>query len=231
MTACGKKVEPSPPVPLPPVAAPAVAPAPLRVVDFDVAKLTSEHGVANKDEYIPVSRLKKEPFRVAVLATWCPYSLMFLEHAKNDPSIAAEYLLVVYEDEFSAKVKSEEKKDETSSDDAKSLLDAPENRGRMVWDADEALKFGLPIYVIKSGTFRSEIEGFPTRLSCSQGVCSKAGLAISEAKAIARSHPEMLEEIKAQLPETHRQRVENDPELLISVLAKIVIDQEGKSEK
>lgn len=222
LAGCGKANQ------VPPPAAPEPVIAPAKIANFDVAKLTSKYGVASKEEYIHVAGLRNEPFRVAVLATWCPYSQQFLEHARNDPEIAAEYLLVVYEDEFLRKVKSEERDGNITSIDATALIAAPENKGRMVWDANEVLRFGLPIYVVRSGTFMSEVTGFPTRLTCSQGACSKAGLAFSEAKSIARSDPELLARIKENLPATERHRVESNPELLVTNVARVI---QQRSEK
>lgn len=222
-TACSKKIEEAPaplPVPAPPKSA----------FVFDVAKLKSEYGVAVKEPYQPVSHLRHEPYRVAVLATWCSFSLQFLEEAKKDPSIAAEYLMVVYEDEFSRKVRSAVKSGEITKEKADALIDAPENRGKMVWQVDEALKFGLPIYVVKPDTFEREVRGFPTRLLCSLGECAETGLSLIETKSIVRSHPEMIEEVIATLPPEMRARARQNPEALITALAKEFDKQQRTSD-
>lgn len=228
VTGCKKEEEssrPSIPVPAPVVVpeTPKLAP----VAPFEVAKLETQYGEAYKDDYLPVYTVRSDPFRVAVLATWCPFSIEFVERAARNAKLGSEYLLVVYEDEFIKKVRAELREGNITQAKADSLLNAPENKNRMLYDADAFLKHGLPFYVIRPDTLDGVAEGFPTRIRCSAGVCTKATVTLEEAKEVYREDPKEVAEIISKLPAELRSEAERNPEALLTALAQRLVDADA----
>lgn len=202
-----------------------------QALEIQVAELGSQYGRAFKGDYAGVETVVgKKPFRVAILATWCPYSIEFLDRAARHDPLASEYVMAVYENEYELALKKAVREGEITASEADEHRMSPENQSRMVIDPDALLSFGLPIYVIPPGTLEDHIEGYPSRVRCDSQGCESTTTSVEEARMMLRDDLEFKASIMSNLPAALREEYASDPDRGETELARLIAQLAAESD-
>jgi len=117
---------------------------------------------------------QKESVQVALLASWCPYSIKFLEKLKRDPGLAREYdFLVFQEDDVTSAINTLVNAEKISVGKGMALQDKYESEEVILFRPDVIGKFNFPIYLVEDGHFDKQSTSYPSTIYCDSKLCKK----------------------------------------------------------
>jgi hypothetical protein len=110
---------------------------------------------------------------VAVLASWCPYSVELLEKTAENNLKMFDFV-VFYESEFADAVDREVRHDKIKPAAGEKIKKQARRVGRFLVDPD-VLKHELPYFVIKKDQFKVQVNSFPSIVDCDSYGCEVRG--------------------------------------------------------